>query len=74
MYELPYELYCKIMYSSGVISLEAKIIKELDKNLIIPFDSVVYMHGGISYVRHLKNLGILKTNYDYIQYIYIIGL
>jgi hypothetical protein len=83
MQSLPIELYAKIMYSSGVISPEAKLIKEMDKNLIIDYDRIVYMEGGKSYVKHLVNMGILKSEFSYdedidtlygfIDYIYFIG-
>jgi len=74
MRDLPIELYIKIMYKSGVISKEAQLIKDMKNNLMIPFENVIYMDGGKSFVKHLVNMDILKEYHEYIDIIYIIGL
>lgn len=74
MADLPIELYAKIMYGSGICSPEAQLIKFMNYQLIIPFDRVEWMVDGKSYVRHLVEMGVLQTNFDYIDYIYIVGL
>ena len=73
MKKLPIELYSKIMFQSGLCSPEAQLIKDLNRNLIIPFENVIWIHNGTTYINHLIDMCILKKHYDYIQYIYFIG-
>ena len=73
MNELPIELYAKIMYSSGLISPEAQLIKQMIENLIIQYDQVEYMFPEKSFVNHLVEMCVLNPNYDYITFIYFIS-
>ncbi len=74
MKNLPLELYVKIMYKSGLCSPEAQLIKNMNNRLFIPYENVIWMHGGKSYINHLTEMGILKKHYhSYIEYMYIIG-
>jgi len=78
MHDLPLEIYVKIMYKSGLCSPEAQLIKEMNNHLLIKFEDIVYMEGGLSYTNHLVNMGILRKSIEYygygsIEYIYFIG-
>jgi hypothetical protein len=60
---LPLELKIKIMYKSGLISNEAKIIKEFNETLYIKKKDWVYTGNQAlpySYIDHLVNIGELK--------------
>jgi len=75
---LPLELYVKIMYKSGLCSPEAQLIKDMMNNLIIPYENVIWISGGQSYINHLIHMGILRESiehygYGSIEYIYFIG-
>tara|TARA_R100001591_G_scaffold105117_1_gene113036 strand:- start:314 stop:556 length:243 start_codon:yes stop_codon:yes gene_type:complete len=74
MKNLPIELYSKIMYQSGLCSPEAQLIKDLNRNLIIPFENVIYNKNENTYINHLINMGILKNHYHrFIEYLFIVG-
>lgn len=78
MHDLPLEIYSKIMYKSGICSPEAQLIKDMNNHLPIKFEDIVYMEGGLSYTKHLVNMGFLRDSiecygYGSIEYIYFIG-
>lgn len=75
MKDLPIELYVKIMYKSGICNPEAKLIKDMNNSLIIPFESVIWMHGDNTYIKHLTNMCVLQNvaYKDFIEFIYLIG-
>jgi len=76
MNQLPIELYAKIMYGSGVISPEAKIIKEFNSNIFIDYERLKYRKYKKSYISHLVDLGYLKENREQVvtlEYLYLIG-
>ena len=74
MNQLPLELYLKIKYKSGFITKEAQLIKDMVASLMFPFESIIYMDGGISYSKHFVNMGVLNEYSDYyIDYIFIVG-
>ena len=71
--DLPLELKIKILYKSGIITKEAELIRNLNDNLAISLNSLLYMYGGKSYTKHLVNMGVLKHYENHIDIIYIIG-
>ena len=74
MKNLPLELYVKIMYKSGLCSPEAQLIKDMNNRLFIPYENVVWMHGGKSYINHLIDMGVLSQHYNrFIEYLFIVG-
>ena len=78
MHDLPLEIYSKIMYKSGLCSPEAQLIKDMMNNLIIPYENVIWIYEGKSYINHLIDMGVLRESiqiygYGSIEYIYFIG-
>jgi len=74
MKNIPIELYVKIMYKSGLCSPEAQLIKDMNNNLAIPFENVVWSYNGTTYINHLIVMGILKNHYHrFIEYLFIVG-
>tara|TARA_E500000318_G_scaffold17570_2_gene17825 strand:- start:951 stop:1211 length:261 start_codon:yes stop_codon:yes gene_type:complete len=76
MNQLPTELYAKIMYGSGIISPEAKIMKEFHSNIFIEYEKLKYRKNKKSYISHLVDLGYLKENMEQVvtlEYLYLIG-
>lgn len=63
IYQLPFELQIKILYKSGFITNEAKIIKDFNENLYIKIKDCVDGFGDVSYIEHLLNIGELKKSY-----------